>query len=47
MTALVLPIVVPLTTAAILLLAPRRPLLQRWIALAGSPPSVPGLTPVD
>ena len=36
MTALVLPIVVPLTTAAILLLAPRRPLLQRWIALAGS-----------
>src|SRR5687768_15131658 len=36
MKALVLPIVVPLTTAAVLLLAPRRPLLQRWIALAGS-----------
>jgi multicomponent Na+:H+ antiporter subunit D len=32
----VLPILVPLSTAAILLLAPKRPLLQRWIALAGS-----------
>ena len=36
MRALVLPILVPLGTAAILLLAPTRPLLQRWIALAGS-----------
>lgn len=36
MRALVLPILVPLSTAAILLLAPTRPLLQRWIALAGS-----------
>ena len=36
MRALVLPILVPLSTAAILLLAPKRPLLQRWIALAGS-----------
>src|SRR5688572_17602617 len=36
MRALVLPILVPLTTVIILLLAPRRPLLQRWIALAGS-----------
>ena len=36
MRALVLPILVPLSTAAILLLAPRRPLLQRWIALTGS-----------
>jgi multicomponent Na+:H+ antiporter subunit D len=35
-SSLVLPIVVPLSTAAILLLAPKRPLLQRWIALAGS-----------
>jgi len=32
----VLPILVPLSTAAILLLAPKRPLLQRWIALTGS-----------
>ncbi len=31
-----LPILVPLTTAAILLLAPKRPLLQRWVALIGS-----------
>jgi multicomponent Na+:H+ antiporter subunit D len=31
-----LPILVPLTTAAILLLAPKRPQLQRWIALVGS-----------
>jgi multicomponent Na+:H+ antiporter subunit D len=36
MRALVLPILVPLTTAVILLLAPTRPLLQRWIALTGS-----------
>jgi multicomponent Na+:H+ antiporter subunit D len=36
MRALVLPILVPFSTAAILLLAPRRPLLQRWIALTGS-----------
>jgi multicomponent Na+:H+ antiporter subunit D len=34
--ALVLPILVPLSTAAILLLAPKRPLVQRWIALTGS-----------
>jgi multicomponent Na+:H+ antiporter subunit D len=34
--ALVLPILVPLSTAAILLLAPNRRLLQRWIALTGS-----------
>jgi multicomponent Na+:H+ antiporter subunit D len=32
----VLPIVVPLTTAAILLLTPKHPLPQRWIALIGS-----------
>jgi multicomponent Na+:H+ antiporter subunit D len=32
----VLPILVPLSTAVILLLAPTRPLLQRWIALTGS-----------
>jgi multicomponent Na+:H+ antiporter subunit D len=36
MTALVLPILVPLSTAAILMLAPKRPLPQRWIALGGS-----------
>ncbi len=36
MRALVLPMLVPLSTASILLLAPTRPLLQRWIALAGS-----------
>ena len=36
MRALVLPILVPFSTAAILLLAPKRPLLQRWIALIGS-----------
>jgi multicomponent Na+:H+ antiporter subunit D len=34
--ALVLPILVPLSAAAVLLLAPNRPLLQRWIALTGS-----------
>ena len=33
---LVLPILVPLTTAVVLLLAPARPLLQRWVAFAGS-----------
>jgi len=33
---LVLPIVIPLFTAAVLLLAPARPLLQRWIAFCGS-----------
>ena len=36
MTLLVLPILVPMTTAAILMLAPMRPSLQRWIALTGS-----------
>ena len=36
MNALVLPIIVPLATAAILMLAPGRPLLQRWIALIGA-----------
>jgi multicomponent Na+:H+ antiporter subunit D len=32
----VVPILVPLSTAVVLLLAPTRPLLQRWIALTGS-----------
>lgn len=36
MNLLVLPILVPLATAAIMLLAPKRVLAQRWIALAGS-----------
>ena len=36
MKGLVLPIAVPLLTAAVLLLVPRWPLLQRWLALAGS-----------
>lgn len=36
MNALVLPIVVPLSTAAALMLLPSRPLLQRGVALAGS-----------
>ena len=36
MRALVLPILVPLGTAAVLMLVPKRPALQRWIALAGS-----------
>ena len=36
MRALVLPIVVPMSTAAIMLLAPRRVVLQRWIGLAGA-----------
>jgi multicomponent Na+:H+ antiporter subunit D len=31
-----LPIIVPLATAVVLLLSPTRPLLQRWIAFAGS-----------
>lgn len=33
---LVLPILMPMGTAAVLMLAPKRPLLQRWIALTGS-----------
>ena len=36
MSMLVLPILVPLSTAAVLMLAPKRPALQRWISLAGS-----------
>jgi multicomponent Na+:H+ antiporter subunit D len=36
MSALVLPILVPLGTAAVLMLASRRPDTQRWIAMAGS-----------
>ena len=36
MSTLVLPILIPLATAVILLLVPKRALLQRWIALAGS-----------
>jgi multicomponent Na+:H+ antiporter subunit D len=36
MRGLVLPIAIPFTTAAILMVAPQRPLLQRWIALSGS-----------
>lgn len=36
MNALVLPITIPLLTAAILLLAPRSPKLQRWISFTGS-----------
>jgi multicomponent Na+:H+ antiporter subunit D len=36
MNILVVPIAVPLFTAIVLLLAPRRPGLQRWIAFAGS-----------
>jgi multicomponent Na+:H+ antiporter subunit D len=36
MKSLVLPILVPLSTAAILMLSPKRPLLQRWIALIGT-----------
>ena len=36
MRALVLPILVPLSTAALLMLAPRRPDAQRWISLTGS-----------
>jgi multicomponent Na+:H+ antiporter subunit D len=36
MRSLVLPIVVPLGTAAVLMLSPKRPVLQRSISLAGS-----------
>jgi multicomponent Na+:H+ antiporter subunit D len=36
MRVLVLPIIVPMGTAAIMLLAPRRPVLQRWIGLTGA-----------
>src|SRR5688500_2418128 len=36
MRLLVLPILVPLSTAAVLMLAPKRPALQRWISLTGS-----------
>ena len=36
MRLLVLPILVPLGTAAVLMLAPTRPVPQRWISLAGS-----------
>jgi multicomponent Na+:H+ antiporter subunit D len=36
MTALVLPILVPLSTAAVLMLAPKRPVPQRSISLIGS-----------
>jgi multicomponent Na+:H+ antiporter subunit D len=36
MRILVLPILVPLSTAAVLMLAPRRPAPQRWISLIGS-----------
>jgi multicomponent Na+:H+ antiporter subunit D len=36
MKALVLPILVPMGTAAIMLLTTRRPALQRWIGLAGA-----------
>ena len=36
MRMLVLPILVPLSTAAVLMLAPKRPGPQRWISLAGS-----------
>ena len=36
MNALVLPIITPLFTAGILLLAPKKPLVQRWISFVGS-----------
>ena len=36
MTALVLPIIVPMGTAAIMLLTRKWPALQRWIGLAGA-----------
>ena len=36
MTALVLPILLPLSTAAVLMLAPKRGVPQRWISLAGT-----------
>ena len=36
MNLLTLPMLAPMATAALLMLAPQRPLLQRWVALAGS-----------
>ena len=36
MSILALPILVPLGTAAVLMLAPKRPLLQRWISMTGA-----------
>ena len=36
MRILALPILVPLGTAAVLMLAPKRPVLQRWISMAGA-----------
>ena len=36
MNELVLPVITPLLTAAVLLLAPRKPLVQRWISFVGS-----------
>jgi multicomponent Na+:H+ antiporter subunit D len=36
MSTLVLPILVPLSTAAVLMLAPKRPVPQRWISMAGA-----------
>ena len=36
MKTLVLPILVPLSTAAVLMLAPKRPAPQRWMSLIGS-----------
>jgi len=36
MKGLVLPILIPLSTAAVLMLAPKRPALQRWISLTGA-----------
>ena len=36
MKLLVLPILVPLSTAAVLMLAPKRPAVQRWIGLGGA-----------
>src|SRR6187431_1864506 len=35
MSALVLPIIVPMSTAALMLLAQRWPVLQRWMGLVG------------
>jgi multicomponent Na+:H+ antiporter subunit D len=34
--ALIFPIAIPMFTAAVLLIAPRRPLLQRWVSFIGS-----------
>ena len=36
MRMLVLPMLVPLGTAAVLMLAPKRPTPQRWVSLIGS-----------